>query len=274
MRAARGTPRVLRNPNREDLRSYIYAQQCWWCGRSGLRVLAQHTSKAHGIMAHDLREMAGLIKGARICDEQHGDACSDRTRRLHKEGRIPAPTGQKGRPHRYSAAGLAVHRNRELTQKQVLVAAKRRIPRTCAVCGETYHSRYGNKACGPTCEAVLRSRNAGRPRGPRRPCVICGIPMDTPPSALATCSTGCRRIRRQQLGRANTRFLLAVTDEQRRVAGRKGAEKNRRPHPCTNGCGQVVPVATRRTCSPLCRREVRQKTQLKSAATRAARKSR
>jgi hypothetical protein len=42
------------------LRAHIQAQSCPWCGRGGLRPLASHTIRAHGIYAHELRELAGL----------------------------------------------------------------------------------------------------------------------------------------------------------------------------------------------------------------------
>ena len=50
-----------------ELRACIEDQRCPWCDRKGLRSLSNHTVKAHGVYAHELREMAGLAPDAPLC---------------------------------------------------------------------------------------------------------------------------------------------------------------------------------------------------------------
>lgn len=49
------------------LRECIEAQRCPWCDRDRLRSLANHTVLAHGIYAHELRELAGLAPDTPLC---------------------------------------------------------------------------------------------------------------------------------------------------------------------------------------------------------------
>jgi predicted transcriptional regulator len=72
------------------LRECIQAQRCPWCGRAGLRSLANHTVTAHQIYAHELRELAGLPADAPLCSpalsECHRDLARehDTTQWLHR----------------------------------------------------------------------------------------------------------------------------------------------------------------------------------------------
>lgn len=59
------------------IREAIEARSCPWCGRGPYKVLATHTNMAHGIGADELRELAGLGKGASICDPDHAANCRD-----------------------------------------------------------------------------------------------------------------------------------------------------------------------------------------------------
>ena len=49
------------------LRKCIEAQRCPWCDRGGLRSLANHTVRAHGVYASELRELAGLAPDTPLC---------------------------------------------------------------------------------------------------------------------------------------------------------------------------------------------------------------
>jgi hypothetical protein len=62
------------------LRECIEAQRCPWCGRAGLRSLANHTVTAHQIYAHELRELAGLPADAPLCSPALSDCHRDLAR--------------------------------------------------------------------------------------------------------------------------------------------------------------------------------------------------
>ncbi len=65
-----------------------------------------------------------------------------------------------------------------------------------------------------------------------------------------------------------TQILLAnQSSEQRKQAARQGALKTRRPHLCSAGCGTMIPTSSPKTCSPECRRVVRQRTIVKAHNT-------
>jgi hypothetical protein len=63
------------------LRQYIAEQRCPWCGRVGLRSLANHTVVAHQIYAEELRELAELPSDAPLCSP----GLSERHRALARE---------------------------------------------------------------------------------------------------------------------------------------------------------------------------------------------
>lgn len=70
----------------------IQAQRCPWCDREGLRSLANHTVLAHGVYAHELRELAGLAPDTPLCSqdlsERHRELARDQDtgRWLHRPG--------------------------------------------------------------------------------------------------------------------------------------------------------------------------------------------
>lgn len=55
------------------------------------------------------------------------------------------------------------------------------------------------------------------------------------------------------------RLLLGSSPEQRLRASHIAALKHRKPHPCPV-CGVIVPTSSRKTCSPECRKIIRQET--------------
>jgi hypothetical protein len=77
--------------DRDTLRTCIEAQRCPWCGRDGLRSLSNHTVRAHGVYADELRELAGLPPGTPLCSpelsECHRELAleQDATQWLHRE---------------------------------------------------------------------------------------------------------------------------------------------------------------------------------------------
>lgn len=69
-----------------EIRDCIAAQQCPWCGKQGLRSLANHTVRAHQIYAAELRELAGLQADAPLCAPDLSD-CHRRLAREHDSTR-------------------------------------------------------------------------------------------------------------------------------------------------------------------------------------------
>ena len=64
-----------------EMRACIEAQRCPWCGRAGLRSLANHTVLVHGIYADELREIAQISRYTPLCS----DELSERHRELALE---------------------------------------------------------------------------------------------------------------------------------------------------------------------------------------------
>jgi hypothetical protein len=64
------------------LRECIKAQRWPWCGRAGLRSLADHTVLVHGVYADELRELAGLPADAPLCSPALSEHNRDLARQL------------------------------------------------------------------------------------------------------------------------------------------------------------------------------------------------
>jgi len=169
------------DPSPEVLRSYIHAQTCWWCERSGFKSLGRHLN-SHGMRGEEVRRMAGLVKKAPLCDPTYSVECG--TRPQADASRLVAFKGWS-EPRVMSEAGRAVNRGKLADYRESI---------------------------GP--EAVLK---------------------------------------------------------QQRDANALAAEMAKRPHYCTAGCGTLIPTAVPYTCSPECRKLVRKRTAVLSAATRLAR---
>ena len=178
------------------LREFIAAQTCAWCGREGLRSLANHTVLVHGIRAADLREMAGLPANAPLCSpalsDRHRELAAEQgtTERLHRPEvyRSAAATREaqyddEQRERRVQhldavrAAALdASRRSREKEREDPELAAARFIARSkarkrtregaeCATCGAWFCSvvppgqDYRQRQhCSPECLAEAQKR--------------------------------------------------------------------------------------------------------------------
>lgn len=86
--AAAGQYGTMAAPSAASMRKFIQAQQCPWCGRGPWKVLATHTRSAHGVSAAELRDMAGLVKQASICSDEHQANTRERNRRVRGD-RMP-----------------------------------------------------------------------------------------------------------------------------------------------------------------------------------------
>ncbi len=95
-------------PFQERLRACIAAGRCPWCDRGPYKVLATHTLRAHAISGAELREMAGFIKTATICDPQ----LSQKYSAARRGQRLPDAAYERARASRrvFGPAGLAVQR--------------------------------------------------------------------------------------------------------------------------------------------------------------------
>lgn len=176
------------NPGPVVLRAYIYAGECWWCGRGGFKSLAVHTSHAHGISADDIRDMALLFKSTPICSAEFSEYCIERNRRRGPEC-IPTPPGAGGRKN-LNRAARAAYKKRLLDYNESIGpeavaqirkkagkarADKTRMPHPCVVCGKEIPTRLP-RTCSPECHRVVRVRT-GKLAGTRKPCSpICVVP--------------------------------------------------------------------------------------------------
>lgn len=153
--------------------------------------------------------------------------------------------------------------------------------RSCVVCGESFEvERYkSTPTCSPECETTRKSAAAsatarrriaegtnfggghGGPGGGGRPSEA-GIRAigDKARQRWATAPLSARVAAATRLAAWQERVGPTEVARQRQRAGKARADQNRQPHYCTNGCGTLIPSATPKTCSPECRREVRQRT--------------
>ncbi len=167
----------LDDPSADELRECIEEQRCWWCGREGFAILANHTNQAHGISAARLRELACLFKHTPICSPVLSQVWAQRpsaAENIKRAQQVP-----RAKKHVLSAAGLAAQRQRLREHwNRIGVAA----------------AQAQRKSAG----AVMAARAASR----RARCTNCG--GQTPPQRK-TCSAACRlEVRR--------RTALAVND--------------------------------------------------------------
>ncbi len=148
-------------PGKEELRGWIAAGTCWWCGKGPFRRIAGHTEYMHGISTRDLREMLEVTTDARICSEEFSE---DARRRLRS--RIERGEWKRGQRHtvgrRTRALAKAQVRNGEVSRamvkemRELLRVWEGEKPRaaevTCACCGEVFrrkqkHQVYCSRSC-------------------------------------------------------------------------------------------------------------------------------
>ncbi len=243
------------DPKPEILRAYIEAQQCWWCGKGGWKSLPNHTCKAHGISAAELRELAYMYKNEPVSSRELLE--EDRQRALDRKDDWRGSLKVRSQPVRVlSTKGKDVLRARTKVLREKykdIRIEKTSRPHKCRICGKEI-PRSSPRLCSEECR--LKERHQAMPPEARaklsatrkeriatglistkreapkaHPCPICGkwIPRSVP----ATCSPECAK--------ALTR------------------QKKGKPHPCPV-CGTILPTSKPITCSPECRKVVRQRT--------------
>jgi len=255
------------DPTKEELLECTRNQWCWWCDSGPWKSLSQHTSKAHGILASDIRELAHLFKHSVICSPEHSHASAIRFQHLLDTGQLKRMGGISV-PHVLSTVGR--ERNSELGRKMLsdsrfidgAKAYHKDIQKShpCPVCGKIIplsRPLY----CPDKCVEVARSK----PRGlnpklstTRKMLFATGrlIAKTTVPPKSHNCPICGTFIRRSQPLTCSRECAKALT-----------IQKLARPHPCPV-CGTIIPKAHPITCSPACRKVIRQRTALISAATR------
>ena len=258
----------MNDPKPEILRAYIEAQQCWWCGKGGWKSLPNHTCKAHGISAMELRELAYMYKNEPVSSRELLEEDRRRTLARKDDWRGRLEVGSRLVPV------LSTKRKDELRARTKVLREKYKDiriektsrPHKCRICGkviprssprlcsEECRSKVWHQAMPPGARAKLSATRKKRiaaglisteRESPKaHPCPICGkwIPRSKP----ATCSPECAK--------ALTR------------------QKNGKPHPCPV-CGTMLPTAHPITCSPECRKVVRQKTMSKANTPKAREKA-
>ena len=199
-RAMRSTDLTEALVDRATLLAAIEAQCCPWCGRDGLRSLANHTVLAHQIYAHELRELAGLAPDAPLC----APALSECHRELARE----QDTHQwLQRPEVLKLAAATREANYDDEQR------KRRVEHLAAVrpkAVEAFRRKLRSERNDPELAAARRVARSevGRSLRAGRECVICGAwfcsvaPVGQDCRQRKTCSEAChsealRRIRRR-----------------------------------------------------------------------------
>ena len=204
-----------RFPDPPELRACIEAQRCPWCAREGLRSLANHTVKAHGVYAEELRELAGLPPEAPLCSSELSDC--------HRElAREQDTTPWLHRPAVRSAGAATREANYDDEQR------RRRVEQLRAVRPKAFEAlrrRLQEEKDDPKLAAARRLSRSKSRRAFRAgvECPICGVwfcsvvPVGRDYRQRKFCSDPCRReaIRRLRRRTWMRRSLEALAAEPR-----------------------------------------------------------
>lgn len=242
-------PARLDDPTVEQLRECIRDGYCWWCDSGSWKMLAGHTSKAHGITAADLRRRAYLYKHSTICSPEHHYACTQRPQTIHPSPKLRRKAGgdyvmSERQKIEATARLMAVSNDDQRREAGQKAADKTRKPHPCPVC-ETMVPTAFPITCSPECRSVIRQR-----------------------TTLVSAAT------RKRLSAENPEYgaesRRRASDRMKRLfAEGKGPTPNPpKPHPCPV-CETIVPKVHPTACSPECRRVLLQRAQAKAIQHRA-----
>lgn len=157
---------------------------------------------------------------------------------------------------------------------------RQRTQYTCVVCGSTFESpSHRASTCSPTCRAIRRRDVASSNMRARIAAGHAPAPPALGESARAAIGAKARERWAKDDGSAKKAAGLRLSAyyenigpkaaaAQRRAANTAAVLKTRKPHYCTAGCGSLIARASPRTCSPECRRRVRQETARRALAAR------
>ena len=158
-------PRDLVDP--KTLRTCIEEQRCPWCHRVGLRSLANHTVRAHGVYADELRQLAGLPANAPLCSPELSAS--------HREFALKhGSTDRLHRPEVLLAAAAAREANYDDEQR------RRRVEQLNAVrakATEAFRRSIQAEKHDPELAAARKIRRSKARRAFREgaECPICGL---------------------------------------------------------------------------------------------------
>jgi len=194
------------------LRACIEAQRCPWCDRAGLRSLANHTVLAHGVYAHELRDLAGLAPDTPLCSR----GLSERHRRLARD---QDTSRWLHRPEVLAAAAATREASYDDQQRRRRAAQLNAVRRKAL---EAWRRSLQAEKDNPELAAAQRVSRSKAHRKYRagQECPICGawfcpfVPPGRDYRPRKLCSDRCRReaIRRLRR-RAWVRRTLASLDE-------------------------------------------------------------
>lgn len=235
-------------PGIEATREAILAGMCPFCGKTGFKMLAGHTQRAHGVDRLELRAMGGFVLRESVCAPELSEAFRERTAARRANGELwsgnpisqPRNVGEEGKRRQ-------VEKNKRMAERTR--ARYEENPDRCAVCTAPipFEKHNDNTTCGDACRRSLlatkaraQARRSGRMGSDKPPkdCAVCGRSFrPTGDYRVQTCGEECRTV----LSR-------------RRAAGRRKG-----PGEC-KVCGGPVERTPRRalakTCSPECLRSL------------------
>lgn len=238
-------------PEQQATREAILAGTCPFCGKTGFKVLAGHTYRAHGVDRAELRAMGGFVLKDSICDDSVSDACRKRTVARQESGNL-----WRGNPlmgtHELGPEGKRRLAERNRQRGEQVRAEYEANPSRCRVCDKPISYVKIRRANGPvaTCgeaclrqlatqKAVAQHRRTGKLRRDRPPktCKVCQgefVPSDY---RVSTCGPACRDV----------------------VVAKKNRERRKGPGVCkmcggpVERKGQAMPA---KTCSPECLKQL------------------
>lgn len=264
-------------PDVEATREAILAGTCPFCGKTGFKMLAGHTYRAHGVDRMELRAMGGFVLKESICAPEVSDGCRQRTVDRVARGEL-----RRGNPSGPGSFTLSAEGKRRQAEKNRRRAERMRAeyeanPDRCVVCDAAipFDKHNNTTTCSDACykaRAAAKQREFGerqRAAKPVRLCPVCSepIPYRARTKPTKTCSAECgaklrsggpgecvvcggaverqpRRTPAKTCGPACLRRLFAERDAKRR--------KNRAA--CAI-CGEQIPAsmpASAKTCGTAC----------------------
>lgn len=271
--------------------------ECHVCGGWFLSV-ASHSWAAHDVTMAEYRAAFGLSSRGMIGPEYRSRLIHIQRAAAAKRPPMVAPpaTAEQRRAGRESMESarviaeaykvtvpklLAASHTPEALAKMRQTKMGQRLPmerRVCVVCGGSFSARryVSRVTCSPTCHrsrcSEAASVSAARriaegtfvrsPTGPHFPPEMTAeVRAKLSVKAKERSSTPeAKAVASARLRGYFDRIGPDAANAQRRSANRIATSLTRRPHYCTAGCGTLLPKATPKTCSPECRRLVRQRT--------------
>lgn len=105
-------------PSESAIQAAIDAQRCPWCGAGPYKMLAGHTSKAHGVDRQELRRLAGLDSRSSICAPERSENARKHLISQNADGSLSKKGGQ-------AAAERGIHFLGSQTRVAKLASANR-----------------------------------------------------------------------------------------------------------------------------------------------------